>query len=354
MKMVVLERFLFVLVLFIALEISECGVIGGGGRRQPSEYWKYGGAAVANYVTITVDQSGRGNYTTIQSAIDAVPSDNMEWICVYVKTGTYNEQIKIPNDKPKIYLKGDGKRKTFVVWSSHDSIETDATFTSEADEIVVKSITFINSYNYPLGSNNNPIVPALAAKISGDKSAFYRCGFMGVQDTLWDVSGRHYYKLCSIRGAVDFIMGSGQSIYERCTLSVIAGFLSPQPGFITAQSREEASETNGFVFKDCNVVGNGTAYLGRPWRGFARVLFYNSTLSDIVVPQGWLSVDFLGATVNDLVFAEEECRGGGADMSGRAGWERRLSKEEVSRFTSLSYIDQEGWIRNLAFNMLTS
>lgn len=54
------------------------------------------------------------------------------------------------------------------------------------------------------------------------------------------------------------------------------------------------------------------------------------------------------------MFAEEECRGGGADMSGRAGWERRLSKEEVSRFTSLSYIDQEGWIRNLAFNMLTS
>lgn len=92
--MVVLERFLFVLVLFIALEISECGVIGGGGRRQPSEYWKYGGAAVANYVTITVDQSGRGNYTTIQSAIDAVPSDNMEWICVYVKTGTYKYDFR--------------------------------------------------------------------------------------------------------------------------------------------------------------------------------------------------------------------------------------------------------------------
>lgn len=61
---------------------------------------------------------------------------------------------------------------------------------------------------------NNFIMPAVAAKISGDKVALYRCGFMGVQDTLWDVSGRHYYKLCSIRGAVDFIMGSGQTIYE--------------------------------------------------------------------------------------------------------------------------------------------
>lgn len=104
-----------------------------------------------------------------------------------------HELIKIPIGKPMIYLKGDGKRKTIVVWSSHESIETDATFIFEADEVVVNSITFI---------------------ISGDKSAFYRCGFMGVQDTLWDVAGRHYFKLCSIRGAFDFIMGSGQSIYE--------------------------------------------------------------------------------------------------------------------------------------------
>ncbi|KAJ0537563.1 putative pectinesterase [Helianthus annuus] len=252
--MSILARFALVLVLFICLRGSE-----GGVQTPPS--WVSGGAAAAatKYQTITVDQSGGGNYTTIQSAIDAIPFDNMQWICVYVKTGIYNEQVKIPYDKPMIYLKGGGKRKTYVVWNGHNSIETDATFISEADNVVVKSITFINSYNYPLASNgHNPIMPAVAAKISGDKSAFYRCGFMGVQDTLWDDAGRHYFKLCSIRGAVDFIMGSGQSIYERSTISVIAGFLSPQPGFITAQSRDAASDLNGFVFKDCNVVGNGT------------------------------------------------------------------------------------------------
>lgn len=69
-----------------------------------------------------------------------------------------------------------------------------------------------NSYNNPV--NRNPQMPAVAAMIAGDKSKFYRCGFFGLQDTLWDVSGRHYYKLCSIQGAVDFILGSGQSIFE--------------------------------------------------------------------------------------------------------------------------------------------
>lgn len=82
---------------------------------------------------------------------------------------------------------------------------------------------------------------------------------------------------------------------------MIAGFLSPQPGFITAQSRDNPSDPNGFVFKDCNVIGNGTTYLGRPWRGYARVLFYNSTLSDIVVPQGWLDGDFIGTTMYDNI-----------------------------------------------------
>nr|GEW20549.1 probable pectinesterase 29 [Tanacetum cinerariifolium] len=159
--------------------------------------WRGDGVAMTKYETIVVDQLGNGNYTTIQAAIDAIPSNNMQWICVYVKEGTYNEQVKIPMDKPMIYLKGAGKRKTNVVWGSYDAIDRTATFNCEADEIVVKSMTFINSYNYPC--NNKMSKPALATKIIGDRSAFYRVGFMGFQDTLWDARGRHYCKLFSIR-----------------------------------------------------------------------------------------------------------------------------------------------------------
>ena len=32
--------------------------------------------------------------------------------------------------------------------------------------------------------------PALSARIYGDKSAFYDCAFLRVQDILWDASGR--------------------------------------------------------------------------------------------------------------------------------------------------------------------
>lgn len=68
---------------------------------------------------------------------------------------------------------------------------------------------------------------------------------------------------------------------------MIAKALDGLAGFITAQGRSDPKDTNGFVFKGCNVIGTGRTYLGRPWREYARVVFYNSSLSDIVTPEGW-------------------------------------------------------------------
>ncbi|KAL2530925.1 putative pectinesterase 29 [Forsythia ovata] len=304
------------------------------------------------YRTIYVDPSSKGNFTTIQSAIDSIPSDNNNWICIFVKAGIYREAVKIPYDKPFIFLKGEGKWKTYVVLDNHDSIATSATFTSDADNIIVKSMTFTNSYNHPPGSSGNPIRTAVAAKISGDKSAFYRCGFLGLQDTLWDVQGRHYFKLCSIQGAVDFIFGSGQSIYERCTISVIASALNGLAGFITAQSRTSPYDTNGFVFKDCNIVGNGQTFLGRAWRDYARVIFYNTTMSNIVVSEGWSPWVVPSGREYQLTFAEYKCRGVGANTAGRVKWANRLNVDELTQLTSMSFIDDEGWMSKQVFNMM--
>lgn len=161
------------------------------------------------------------------------------------------------------------------------------------------------------------MLPAVAAMVSGDRSKFLNVGFFGLQDTLWDEQGRHYYKYCTIEGAVDFIFGAGQSLYEviiiinglniytkdikekyfdvynlfifqECSISVIGATLGPGiSGYITAQGRTNQNDSNGFVFKNCQVFGNGTTYLGRPWRGYARVLFYNTSLPSIILPGGW-------------------------------------------------------------------
>jgi pectin methylesterase-like acyl-CoA thioesterase len=54
---------------------------------------------------------------------------------------------------------------------------------------------------------------AVALRISGDKATFYNCKIKGFQDTLCDDRGNHFFKDCYIEGTVDFIFGSGKSLY---------------------------------------------------------------------------------------------------------------------------------------------
>lgn len=72
-----------------------------------------------------------------------------------------------------------------------------------------------NTYN-ALGSvtRREDIKPAIAALIQGDKAIFHKCGFIGLQDTLWDGPGRHLFTQCYIEGVIDVISGFGQSIYK--------------------------------------------------------------------------------------------------------------------------------------------
>ncbi|XP_040867570.1 probable pectinesterase 8 isoform X2 [Glycine max] len=92
--------------------------------------------------TIIVDLSGNGDFSTIQSAIDSISSDNKNWVYIYVKAGTYREKVKISFDKPFIVLEGEGQKNTFVEWDDHDSSAESPTFTTMADNVVVKSISF--------------------------------------------------------------------------------------------------------------------------------------------------------------------------------------------------------------------
>lgn len=134
--------------------------------------------------------------------------------------------------------------------------------------------------------------PAVAALVSGDRAAFYRCTFISLQDTLCDMDGRHYYEDCYIEGVTDFIFGNGQTVFQGCRISTAPAPFPP--GFITAQGRSSDAETTGFVFKDCTVAGVTQTYLGRAWRAYARVIFYRTDMSDVVVNEGWDAWNFKG------------------------------------------------------------
>lgn len=72
-----------------------------------------------------------------------------------------------------------------------------------------------NTYNRPISRNEGkPVMRAPAVLIYGDKVSFHGCGFVSLQDTLFDNQNRHYFYSCYIEGAIDFIWGSGKSYYK--------------------------------------------------------------------------------------------------------------------------------------------
>ncbi|CAM0907108.1 unnamed protein product [Alopecurus aequalis] len=335
--------------------------------RLPST-WSFGLApepAPAVSRTITVDQQGSGDFRRVQSAVNMVPDGNREWIRIHVKSGSYREKVTIPKKKRFILLEGDGSGNTDINFNDHAHGDIDdlmrpggsvgdngrnwsptaesATFTVLADDFVARNISFKNMHN---AFDKSRTDQAVAALIAGDRSAFHGCAFYGFQDTLCDLTGRHYFRDCFIKGGIDFIFGYGQSIYEECTVVSDVPSWYRQPGWLTAHARVHASSPGGLVFKGGEVRGSGRLYLGRAWNQYATVVFYRVNMTDVVVPQGWAAWNST-QDVSHVTFAEIGCSGPGSDTAGRVAWEKHLSHEDVQSFVDMKFIDQGRWLTRL-------
>lgn len=269
------------------------------------------------------------------------------------------EKVTIPKEKCYILLQGEGQSTTEIYYDASNNGTVDdlhllmrggsagayasgtfesATFTVLADDFVARDIAFMNSHN---GFDKRNVSQAVAALVGGDRSAFYGCAFTGFQDTLCDYTGRHYFRDCFIKGAVDFIFGYSQSIYDGCTVvSNVPMSHSRQPGWVTAHGRIGASSPGGLVFKGGEIGGTGRQYLGRAWNEYATVVFYHVNMSGVVIPQGWDGSKNVGP---DTMFAEVGNTGPGSDMAMRVPWEKHLTYAEVKRFVDISFID-DGWL----------
>ncbi|GLT88424.1 hypothetical protein SLE2022_064510 [Rubroshorea leprosula] len=312
--------FLFTCMLFIRFSRAAADCSIGNGR------------SLFEDATV-VDKSGLGNFNTIQAAIDSIPQNNNFWIKLEIKPGIYEEQVTIPKNKPCIFLQGQGRDVTTITFDAHRKTDTSPAFTLFADNTIVNGITFKNSFKYPLGlvgfirdkgKGSNTLTQAVAARVHGDKSAFYNCGFLGLQETLWDAEGRHYFHNCYIQRGIDFIFGSGQSSYEDCVIYASAGSYSSvvSRGFITAQGRLPRADPSSFVFRGGTISGDLQVYLGRAYNLYSRVIFSNTTMDANVICQGWDSWSYPGQEVNFTY----------------------LGFSEIKFFLTSSFVNTDGWL----------
>ncbi|XP_019422833.1 PREDICTED: probable pectinesterase 53 [Lupinus angustifolius] len=292
----------------------------------------------------------KGDFSSIQAAIDSLPFINLVRVVIKVHKGVYKEKVNIPPLKSFITIQGSGADKTIVQWG--DTAQTpgpkgqplgtygSATFAVNSPYFIAKNITFKNTT--PIPDPGAVGKQAVALRISADTAVFQGCKFLGAQDTLYDHIGRHYYKDCYIEGSVDFIFGNALSLFEGCHVHAIAQNI----GALTAQGRGSLLEDTGFSFVHCKVTGSGALYLGRAWGPFSRVVFAYTYMDNIIIPRGWYNWGDPNREVT-VFYGQYKCTGPGAGFAGRVSWSKELTDEEAKPFISINYIDGSEWIRDI-------
>ncbi|XP_031499166.1 putative pectinesterase 63 [Nymphaea colorata] len=296
--------------------------------------------AEAKRKIITVSKDGTGDFQTVTDAVNSIKTGNSQRIIIHIKSGIYTEKVTIDRSKPFVTFYGDRNAMPTIRFGGRAAVYTtmfSATVAVESNYFMAVNIIFENSAPKPRPGEKGG--QAVAMRISGDNAAFYNCRFLGFQDTLYDHSGRHYFKNCLIQGSVDFIFGNGRSLYEGCVLKSVADNVGVTA--MVAQGRNSSNDAGGFSFVGCNVTGSGSAHLGRAWRGYSKVVFSYSYFSSVVNTRGW---DQNGFPSQNLVFGEYKCMGPGANRAGRVKYARSLTDQQAAPFLSTTYIGARNWL----------
>jgi len=291
-------------------------------------------------VRITVAADGRGDFQTIQQAIDHAPPYGEGRLTIAIAPGIYRERLVVPQDRPRVTFLGLGNDPAAtVITYNMSAAAAGGTFLSsivdvEGSDFEADNLTFENSYG--AGSQ------AVALMLHSDRAVLRHCRLLGWQDTLDAATGRQYYEDCYIEGAVDFIFGNARAVFHHCEIR------SAGPGYITAQSRTTADGPYGFVFDHCKLTareGVSKVYLGRPWRPHARVVFLATEMGPHIDPAGWHEWH-PGEThsLDTSYYAEFASSGPGASRSQRDPHTRFLSEQEAKPFQTKAFLaDPDGW-----------
>ncbi len=137
---------------------------------------------------IVVDQHGRGDFTSIQAAINSLPDQAVEHRVILIKKGNYQEKIFI--EKNFVALIGEDKNKTQIhcsqardIWRcEHPDDWGVATINLKGSDIVLENLTISNDFGFNLKEEmhidckSDSVNPFKVVKKSGHQMALRSFG----------------------------------------------------------------------------------------------------------------------------------------------------------------------------------
>ncbi|MCE3049672.1 hypothetical protein HAX54_045506 [Datura stramonium] len=242
----------------------------------------------------TVALDGTGDFNSITDALQAAPNNSESRYSIKIKEGIYNECVSVPKYKTNITFIGEGADCTFITGfkSNGTGFKTNDTATVDIHGygFIAQDITFQNSAGPSMHQ-------AVAASISADHAAFYRCKFDGYQDTLYTKKGVQFFRDCDVYGTVDFIFGDAKVIFQNCNIYARRPEDFQNQVTITAQGRKNKHEDTAIVLQGCTInvtqdlrdrIPKVQLFLGRPWKNYSRTIVMSSYLDEFIDPEGWV------------------------------------------------------------------
>jgi len=296
---------------------------------------------------IIVDASGKGDFKTIQEAVNSIRDLSQQRVTIYIKKGTYHEKILVPSWKTNISFIGEDRDSTIITNDDYsgkpypggpDGMGKDKFSTFTSYTVLVQGNDF-SAENLTIQNTAGRVGQAVALHVEGDRVVIKNCKLLGNQDTLYAATGnsRQYYLDCTIEGTTDFIFGEATVVFQHCIIKSLAN------SFVTAAATT-LRQSYGFVLMDCKLVADSAVtkvYLGRPWRPYARTVYIHCELGSHIVPDGWnpWKGDALFPDKEKTAYyAEYENRGPGSFVKGRVSWAKQLNSKEVKQYTLVNIL----------------
>uniref|UniRef100_A0A803QRY6 Pectinesterase n=1 Tax=Cannabis sativa TaxID=3483 RepID=A0A803QRY6_CANSA len=299
---------------------------------------------------VTVSKNGTGDFKTINDALAAIPSKYEGRYVIYVQEGIYDETVIITKKMVNVTMYGDGSQKSIITGRKNfvDGVRTfqTATFVVLGEGFMGKAMGFRNT----AGPEKHQ---AVAARVQADRAIFANCRFEGYQDTLYTQAHRQFYRSCVVAGTIDFIFGDAAVVFQNCML-VVRLPMANQKNIVTAQGRVDKQQTTGIVIHNCRIMADKKlepekakvkTYLGRPWKEYSRTVVMESTIEDLIHPDGWLPWEGEFA-LKTLYYAEYNNKGPGAKVTNRVNWAgyNVIDKIEAQKFTVENFLQGNDWL----------
>ena len=308
---------------------------------------------------IAVDSRGRGDFCTVQGAINAVPANNTVPRLIKVASGVYTELDWVAPGKPFITVQGESRSGTVIQYANDNTLNAANTtdvcarqaipvhddfncwrsnFSVEADDFTLEDLTLSNTT--PFGGSQ-----AEAFRGNADRITLNRVSLLSFQDTI-RIQGLGYVTNSYIQGDVDFTWGVGTVFWTHDELE------SMHAGYVTQIRNAEGQ--HGYVFYDDTLthapgVADGSVYLGRidpTVYPYSQAVYIDTKMDSHINPAGWLlnNADCSAAThVQFWEYGSVNPQGQPVDTSQRLACSRQLTAAEAAQWSDPAFV-LGGWV----------